>query len=357
MVRLPTLASSLIPAPQGWDEFEQIVLTSLKIKWTSPNLTRHGRQGQSQDGVDIYGEDDLGRLVGIQCKLTTNDIDVDTIKTEISKAEGFQPELCAFYIATNLPTDAKIQREVRLLSQSRLNQNKFPIGIFFWQDIIQDLLVNEAEFKKHYPQIQVSSVPEQVMGTRLLAGLDVAYFGYYLKDYMGLLFGEFSDDEELLQIERLCLTIESCSTILMDSVQAAQVVSTVTDFKQYVIPWILEGEERPEGWRIPNQYATSIESHIESLVYKLGVKERAVFSVGKLLGGWYFDEIKPDFLFNADAYLYALIGQITNNNEIVDKIREVLSEYYKSDNFKRTQAPSRIYSIIRRAILSREIDN
>lgn len=61
---MPTLSSMFIPVPTSWKEFEKITLSSLKIKWNSPNLTLHGRQGQLQNGVDIYGDDYLGRFVG-----------------------------------------------------------------------------------------------------------------------------------------------------------------------------------------------------------------------------------------------------------------------------------------------------
>jgi hypothetical protein len=61
---MPTLAHMHVPRPKGWDEFQDITLTSLKLRWRSPNLTQNGRSGQPQAGVDIYGPDDLGRFVG-----------------------------------------------------------------------------------------------------------------------------------------------------------------------------------------------------------------------------------------------------------------------------------------------------
>lgn len=59
---MPTIANSRLPKPSGWDEFEDICLSSFKLRWGSPNLARHGRQGQEQNGVDIYGQDNLQRL-------------------------------------------------------------------------------------------------------------------------------------------------------------------------------------------------------------------------------------------------------------------------------------------------------
>jgi hypothetical protein len=57
-----------LPTPKSWDEFEEITLDSLKIRWSGSNLFRYGRQGQPQNGVDIYGNINLNEYVGIQCK-------------------------------------------------------------------------------------------------------------------------------------------------------------------------------------------------------------------------------------------------------------------------------------------------
>jgi hypothetical protein len=62
---MPTLPQMRIPAPKGGDEFEQITLAAVKMLWSNPNFQRNGRQGQAQDGVDLYGGDALGRHVGL----------------------------------------------------------------------------------------------------------------------------------------------------------------------------------------------------------------------------------------------------------------------------------------------------
>src|SRR4051794_6685428 len=113
---MPTLASMRIPPPTDWHEFEEIALSALKIKWGSPNLTRNGRPGQAQQGVDIYGEDDLGRFVGVQGKLTIAGIKMATVRKEVKLSERFKPRIQALYIATTSDSDAKLQREIRLLS-------------------------------------------------------------------------------------------------------------------------------------------------------------------------------------------------------------------------------------------------
>ena len=57
---MPTISSAILLKPAGWDEFEDICLSAFKLRWKEPNLTRHGRQGQAQNGVDISGPDHLG---------------------------------------------------------------------------------------------------------------------------------------------------------------------------------------------------------------------------------------------------------------------------------------------------------
>jgi hypothetical protein len=142
-----------IPHPNGWEEFEDIVKSALEQKWQTSDLTMHGRQGQKQNGIDIYGSDDHGRLVGIQCKLTVNSIDESIINAEICNAENFEPKILSLYIATTSPTDVKLQHYVRLISFHRLKQNKFTVGILFWKDIIQDLTKDINAVKRHYPQL------------------------------------------------------------------------------------------------------------------------------------------------------------------------------------------------------------
>lgn len=54
---MPTYAGSRMPPPESWSEFEDIVCSAAKNRWDNPNSTKHGHQGQKQDGVDVYGND------------------------------------------------------------------------------------------------------------------------------------------------------------------------------------------------------------------------------------------------------------------------------------------------------------
>src|ERR1700722_13837488 len=65
---MPTIQIMELPKPKLWQEFEIIVRDAQALRWNSTSLQKNGRPGQRQSGVDIYGPDEIGRPVGIQCK-------------------------------------------------------------------------------------------------------------------------------------------------------------------------------------------------------------------------------------------------------------------------------------------------
>jgi hypothetical protein len=151
---MPTIASSVVPPPKSWDEFEDITLAAAKLRWSSTDFQRHGRTGQKQDGVDIFGHDDDDRHIGVQCKNTVDGITLAVVQTEVKNAEAFEPPLDRLYIATTAKRDAPLQKEVRVLSEARRQQSKFRVDILFWDDLCQDLARDDDVFFAHYPQFQ-----------------------------------------------------------------------------------------------------------------------------------------------------------------------------------------------------------
>ena len=85
---------------------------------------KNGRAGQPQAGVDIFGRDPkTEEWVGIQCKQRgqwpKKVLTVGEIEVEVEQAEGFQPPLSHFIVATTAPRDVETQRFVRELSDRR----------------------------------------------------------------------------------------------------------------------------------------------------------------------------------------------------------------------------------------------
>lgn len=98
--------------------------------------------------------------------------------------------MSAFYLATTAPTDAVVQKEARLLSEKRVKQEKFPVGVFFWDDLVTELAKNEEEFARHYPDLQLGRPPLSTKGAGLLSLLDLAYYGRHLEDHFDVILGE-----------------------------------------------------------------------------------------------------------------------------------------------------------------------
>ncbi|MBM3533736.1 MAG: hypothetical protein FJX60_11955 [Alphaproteobacteria bacterium] len=149
----------LLPPPKSWDEFEAIVLSAAKIRWSPAEFYRHGRQGQRVDGVDVYGLDAKGRHIGIQGKHTQAGIPEEMVKEEVRRAESFAPALSALFLATTHKRDQSMAHAMRLLSRHRTADRKFGVEILFWEDLIAELVKDEAVLLSHYPQLKPGVSP------------------------------------------------------------------------------------------------------------------------------------------------------------------------------------------------------
>jgi hypothetical protein len=342
-----------IPAPKSWVEFEEISLTCLKIKWSSPTLTHHGRQGQSQAGVDIYGPDELGRHIGVQCKLM-EEISIKIITDEIAKAEAFKPKLQAFYFATNASSDVNLQREIRRISESRVAKGNFPVGIFFWEDLIQELVKNSSEFGKHYPDIQLRDRPT---GARLLSLSDISYYGLYVNEYMRLIFGEWGmfGGEDPYQIQRLLMTTSACGASIFDAATSSKLTTICNELTAYCIDYVYGRAEKP-GWEPAEELAKTVQHIVASAEYSLKGEELAAFVMGKALGYWSVNWTDLDGAREKD--LLEVFQALRPTEQAIWDFRERIKKCYDDQKAQKIDAgntPHRLFNIVRRMISRREM--
>jgi tetratricopeptide (TPR) repeat protein len=154
-VSVPNIPQTDLLKPKSWEEFEDIVADLYKRIWEDPEVTRYGRRGQRQQGVDIYGQPERleGGYAGIQCKrLEQGGLTRAIIEEEIAKAERFTPRLSEYVIATTDRRDAKVQQAVREINDTRRSVGKFPVGVVFWEDLCSKLAhpENRDLLQKHY---------------------------------------------------------------------------------------------------------------------------------------------------------------------------------------------------------------
>lgn len=148
---MPSLHTAQYPATQDPNEFEDMVLAAARIRFGNASLARYGRTGQAQQGVDIYGEDDVGRRVGLQAKNTVGGLTEAVVKAEVAKAESFEPKLEIYVVATAAKRDALLQKVVRELSDERRRQGTFTVTVWFWEDVTSELSKRPSEVQRFFP--------------------------------------------------------------------------------------------------------------------------------------------------------------------------------------------------------------
>ncbi len=133
--------------PKHPDQFEYWCQVLFSAKLRCRDLKRYGRRGQNQRGIDLIGQDDEGKWVGIQCKLRNDDraLPCHVIEADLERSDELAPSIDAFIVATTAKRDAKVQDELRALVERRKGRDQ-RIEVFWWEDI--------TDLFEEYPQIR-----------------------------------------------------------------------------------------------------------------------------------------------------------------------------------------------------------
>jgi hypothetical protein len=164
---MPTVASSQLPPPRSWDEFEDICADLFMLEWNDRNTIRYGRRGQRQYGVDILGEIEEGYHVGVQCKgrrrwppatLTKADVDRD-----VAEALKLRPKLSELIFATTAPEDSALADHARLITEHHRKDGLFSVAVFGWDELVRRLTRHASLVEKHYGYVELKSIPEKTV--------------------------------------------------------------------------------------------------------------------------------------------------------------------------------------------------
>ncbi len=148
-----------IPPPQDWQAFERLCRDLWSEIWNAPDTQLNGCGGQSQDGVDIFGQPEGGReWAGVQCKLRDqrrgHRLRPSDVQKEAAKALQFDPPLTNFVIATTACRDSKAQDAARKITDDEGLQLK--VSVVAWEDILGELGSYPRVFDKHFPNLSSS---------------------------------------------------------------------------------------------------------------------------------------------------------------------------------------------------------
>jgi hypothetical protein len=145
---------SELPPPKTWEDFEELCADLFAAEWNDLHLVRHGREGQKQNGVDIYGKLPTGGLGGVQCKnkrhwppksLKAKDID-----DEVESALTFVPRLKTLIIATTAPDDTKMQNRARTITERHKRRRLFSVSVLGWGELCRRIKSHRTVLQKHF---------------------------------------------------------------------------------------------------------------------------------------------------------------------------------------------------------------
>jgi hypothetical protein len=137
--------------PANWQDFQIFIKDLLNEKYEA-SFDLYGRNGQTQDGIDIVGVY-KGRTIGAQCKRLDTKLNLKLIQYEISKTDAADLNLSTYIFATTSPRNKKIQDEVIKLNSQRRNMSLFEIEILFWETIEDEINANIRIWNKYYTDI------------------------------------------------------------------------------------------------------------------------------------------------------------------------------------------------------------
>ena len=172
---MPTIATSELPIPKSWDEFEDICADLFSRIWNDHNTVRYALLGERQNGVDIRGRLPDGAMVGVQCKrkrqwpvvkLTTKDID-----DEVAEALNFKPPLSEFTIATTALNAAKLQTLVDAITERHRAKGLFSVHLLGWNELSRRITDHDQLVEKHYGFVALSSIGDRIDEVRDRIGL------------------------------------------------------------------------------------------------------------------------------------------------------------------------------------------
>jgi formylglycine-generating enzyme required for sulfatase activity len=148
-----------LPPPKNWQDFEELCHALWELEWDCPSIQRHGRSGQNQRGVDIFGLPKNGaKIHGIQCKLKSSSVGSIVLTSaelerEVTEAKTFDPPLEHLIVATTAPADTKIQAAARAISDRNAAQGLFRVDVLAWPEILARLFKHEALLNRYYPRL------------------------------------------------------------------------------------------------------------------------------------------------------------------------------------------------------------
>lgn len=164
---MTNLLSRAFPPPSNWQDFERLCFDVFSRIWKTNDAQLHGRTGQPQFGVDVYGTDRVEQtFVGVQCKGKDqgyeNPLTKSELQEEVEKAKNFRPKLGVFVVATSAPNDEAVQAVARELTQKHKLENLFEVRVEGWTTLRQRVSDYPEIVQKYFSELAPLDVVEKI---------------------------------------------------------------------------------------------------------------------------------------------------------------------------------------------------
>ena len=134
-----------LPPPRDWQVFEDFCRDLFAAEWGDPDAQKHGRSGQNQHGVDVFGRRE-GRWQAVQCKRRSlfpeAKLTEREIRREVTAAQTFGQPLETLVIATTAPPDTRVQAVAMQLTESHGEAGP-RVVVYGWSELCEKLALHE----------------------------------------------------------------------------------------------------------------------------------------------------------------------------------------------------------------------
>lgn len=175
--------------PSDWQSFERLTRDLYQRLLGDHDTDLHGRSGQAQGGVDVFGSDHrTGQVVGVQCKgrddpagQAAGHLSEGELRAEVAKAATFHPPIDKYVILTTGANDAALQAIAREITAIHAREGRFSVEVHAW-DWIESHLAEHVDLAVGYGLIAVcqpSAAPRRAspiavaIGARLAHAIDL----------------------------------------------------------------------------------------------------------------------------------------------------------------------------------------
>lgn len=192
--------------PANWQDFQTFIKDLLNEKYDE-GFDIYGRNGQSQDGIDILGLYHAN-VIGVQCKRLDSALTMKLVKEEIEKTDKSNLKLTKYIFVTTTPRDKNIQKEVLSLNLERKNNSLFEIELWFWETIEDEINGNISIQEKYYKSI-LSKIEPKYKEIYILDAIRTAFHRpafltpFHLENSNNDFFQAIKDTQEFLNTGKL----------------------------------------------------------------------------------------------------------------------------------------------------------